>query len=103
MTGRRGVWLPVVALVALTGVLGAVQGARVAQGGETAAIRSTVERYLAEAGPGATEADCAARPGQGMMGWLVVTCRGGKEEVGYRVNRLGWISRASAATASPET
>lgn len=100
----RTLWLPVAALVALAGVLGAGQGARMAAGGETPVIEAMAARWIASAGPDARATDCQARPGDGFMAWLVVACRRGTLARDYHVNRLGWLVREAAPRLpQPET
>lgn len=105
MTMRpRTLWLPVAALAALAGVLGAGQGARVAAVGETPVIEAMAARWVAAAGPGAHATDCQARPASGFMAWLVVACGQGPAAREYHVNRLGWLVRETAPRpARPET
>ncbi|HMO09190.1 MAG TPA: hypothetical protein PKD10_16300 [Paracoccaceae bacterium] len=103
MIRPRTLWLPVAALAALAAVVGALQGTRVAAGGETAAIEAAAARWLASAGPGARAADCAARPDPGWFTWLVVTCRGAPGGRVYYIGRLGFILRETALPPLPET
>lgn len=100
----RTLWLPVAALVALAGVLGAGQGARVAAGGETPVIEAMAARWVATAGPQAKATDCHARLADGFMAWLVVACGQGPAAREYHVNRLGWLVRETAPRPPrPET
>ncbi|QYK39874.1 MAG: hypothetical protein KF887_10350 [Paracoccaceae bacterium] len=103
MIRPRTLWLPVAALVALSGMLGAVAGLRAAARGETPVIEAVASRHLARAGQAARATDCQARPGSGWMSWLVVTCRTDGLARDYHVNRLGWIVRETAPAALPET
>lgn len=99
----RTLWLPVGALCALAAALGLAQGLQAAARGETPVIEAMAARYLASAGPGARPTDCAARPGDGLFGWLVVTCGQGARRHEFHVNRLGWITRETVPPALPET
>jgi hypothetical protein len=101
----RAVWLPVGAMCAVAAALGAAQGLQAAGRGETPVIEAMAARYLAAAGPGARATDCMARPGQGALGWLVVTCGQGARLHEYHVNRLGWLTREilPAPVPLPET
>lgn len=99
----RALWLPMGALCALAALLGATQGLRAASRGETPVIEAMAARYLASAGPGARATDCMARPGQGVLAWLVVTCGQGTRAHEYHVNRLGWLTRTTAPAPLPET
>ncbi len=95
-------WLPVAAMCVLAGTLGATQGVRVAQQGETPVIEAMAARYVAAGGGRAT--DCVARPGQGWLGWLIVTCGPAGATHEFHVNRLGWLVRETApGTPVPET
>jgi hypothetical protein len=101
MIRNRTLWLPVVAMCALAGTLGATQGLRLAARGETPVIEAMAARHVV-AGGAAT--DCAARPGQGWLAWLVVTCGQGTAAREYHVNRLGWLVREAApGIPNPET
>ncbi|MFN4158552.1 MAG: hypothetical protein ACK4GO_09140 [Gemmobacter sp.] len=101
----RTLWLPVMALTAFAGALGATQGLRAAARGETPVIEAMAARYLATSGPDARATDCQARPGTGMLGWLVVSCGPpGQPARHYHVNRLGWLVQETAAPPpAPET
>jgi hypothetical protein len=101
----RALWLPVAAMCAVAGALGAAQGLQAAGRGETPVIEAMAARYLAAAGPGAQASDCAARPAQGLLAWLVVTCGQGARLHAYHVNRLGWLTRETltAPVPAPET
>lgn len=101
----RALWLPIGAMCAVAAALGASHGREVALRGETPVIEAMAARYLALAGPGARATDCMARPGQGPLGWLVVTCGQGAGLHAYHVNRLGWLTREllPAPVPVPET
>ncbi|AHM02663.1 hypothetical protein roselon_00206 [Roseibacterium elongatum DSM 19469] len=88
MGGRRGLILPLAALLAFVGALGVLLGLRAAPPGETEIIEAVAAGYVAETGGART--DCFARPSALPGVRMVVICapEGGRARA-YPVDRLG--------------
>lgn len=91
-TGIR-IWGPVLALVALTGVIGFLLGARSATPGETEVITRMAALYVEEGGQAT---DCAARPAASDGLWLVVRCDCGAASREYFVDDFGRLAHRRA-------
>ncbi len=90
----RPVLWAMVALSLGAGVLGYVNGNRVADLSETDAINVYARLYAQDTGGALT--DCVAVPGQGRV-WLIVRCGSGREARRYSVARDGRLLRGSGA------
>ncbi|MBY6202368.1 hypothetical protein KUV65_13400 [Maritalea mobilis] len=101
MGGRRGLILPLAALLAFGGALGVLLGLRAAPPGETAIIEAVAAGYVAETGGART--DCFARPSALPEVRMVVICapEGGTARA-YPVDRLGRPVEIDAAALEAE-
>ncbi|PVA12096.1 hypothetical protein DC366_02795 [Pelagivirga sediminicola] len=103
--GRRGArWLfyvPVIALVAASAVIGLSLGRKAARTDETDMISQIAARYVAEAGGAARVTDCTARPATSQVLWLVVTCMApGREGREYFIDRFGAVRHVAHLPAA---
>ncbi len=93
-------FLPIIALVAASAVIGLSLGRKVALGTETDVIERVAARYVAETGGDAQPTDCTAHPAVSEGLWLVITCaapgRGGRE---YFIDRFGAVRHVGLAPA----
>ncbi|MCQ0092611.1 hypothetical protein [Roseovarius sp. M141] len=85
-------FVPVIALIAASAVIGLSLGRKAVRGAETDVIVQIAARYVAETGGTARPTDCTARPAVSEGLWLVITCaapgRGGQE---YFIDHFGAV------------
>ena len=95
-------FLPVIALVAATAVIGLSLGRKAVRGAETDVIVQIAARYVAQAGGNARPTDCTARPAASQGLWLVITCAApGREGQEYFIDSFGGVQHVQPVPPRP--
>ena len=95
-------FIPVIALVAATAVIGLSLGRKATTVTETDVIVQIAGRYVAQIGGAARPTDCTARPAVSGGLWLVITCAApGQRGQEYFIDRFGSVRHVEDILARP--